>query len=212
MFTGIVEGVGKLQKIQKISAGLRFVIQPQFRPGRVKIGESVAVNGVCLTCVSVGASRRVAQKRGRSTGTPLHFDVARESLKITNLGKLKEDSLVNLELALRLGDRLGGHLVSGHIDGVGKILKIQKFPNGAEWTIRCPSSLIRYFTKKGSVTVDGVNLTVNKVHRGRAPTFSIFLIPHTLRQTNFYKHQRGDEVNLEVDNIAKYLENFVRKM
>ncbi|MBI1910077.1 MAG: riboflavin synthase [Deltaproteobacteria bacterium] len=195
MFTGIVEQTAIICQTRRIPAGVRLVLRPKSRPVRVKIGESIAVNGCCLTLV-------------RYRSGLLEFDVARESLKITTLGLLQKGMRVNLERSLRFGDRIGGHLVTGHVDAMGRIVSLRKYPNGAEWTISFPKKLARSILMKGSVAIDGVSLTINrvlhpKVNR-RQSTFKIFLIPHTLKVTNLKDRKASDQINLEVDRLARY--------
>lgn len=191
MFTGIIEGLALLEKKVKTSAGFRFSLKAKFRLNKLKIGESIALNGCCLTLV------------GRRGGK-ISFDVARESLKVTTLGTLKVGERVNLERALRWGDRIGGHLVSGHVDARGKIIKIKKFPRGAEWSIRFPLRLRQDIPLKGSIAIDGVSLTINRVTRRKGGgVLKVFLIPHTLKVTNLKDRRVGDLVNLEVDRTLR---------
>lgn len=191
MFTGIIEAMGR-------------VITPP--PGRLtldagaldlsdlKIGESIAINGVCLTVVTHAAAR-------------IEFDVSPETMACTTLGALRAGDAVNLERALRAGDRLGGHLVSGHVDGRGRIVSVTQDGNATRFDIEAPADLARYLCRKGSVAVDGVSLTVNDVS-GRK--FSVCIIPHTLAQTRFGTYRAGDGVNLEVDQMARYAERLLQ--
>ena len=201
MFTGIVTGVGRLQKIEESPSGLRIRIHPPFSSRPIKIGESIAVNGCCLTVVR----KLTVVKKGTKS---LEFDVARESLRVTTLGKLRPGTFVNLERALRLGDRLGGGIVSGHVDGIGEITADRQYPEGREWSVSCPKPLVRYLVPKGSITIDGVNLTLNRVRKSGA--FTVCLIPETLRKTTLGTLRKGDRVNLEVDTVSKYIENLAR--
>ena len=185
MFTGIIEEVGKVKKI----AGGQGILTLKTSFSDLRPGESVAVNGVCLTI-------------SRTEKNLASFDLSPETLKKTSLGKLRTGQPVNLERALRLGDRIGGHLVTGHIDGKGKILAIRKTGPGKEITILFPTEIKKYLAVKGSVAIEGISLTVSGVFGNRV---SVALIPYTLAKTNLGGKRVGDEVNLEVDIIARYL-------
>jgi riboflavin synthase len=194
MFSGIVAAVGKISHILPNRGGLRLEIEAEaIRFRDVAIGDSIAVNGACLTVVA----------RGRKSCS---VDVSRETLRCT--AGLDEPGEVNLEKALRLSDRLGGHFVLGHVDGVGKVVRIE--PAGANriLAIRAPRGLIRYIARKGSIAVHGVSLTVNAV---RGTEFEVNLIPHTLRVTTLGRFPVGGRVNLEVDPLARYAERLVRR-
>ncbi len=191
MFTGIVEGPGKVLAVTKRGRSARIRIQPSFA-SRLKSGESLAVNGCCLTVEAQGTKW-------------LEADLSFETLRVTNLGHLCVGDRVNLERAMKLGDRINGHWVQGHVDGVGRILKIEKARSGTVITIRFPKHLRPYFISKGSVTVDGVSMTINRL---RVDSFSLVVIPHTLRRTNLGGRSVGDRVNLEVDMVGKYLQSF----
>jgi riboflavin synthase len=155
----------------------------------VQLGDSIAVSGVCLTAISLG-------DRGFAA------DVSNETLSHTTLGQLKAGDPVNLEKALRLADRLGGHLVSGHVDGVGRVVSITPDARSQRWTFEVPANLARYIAAKGSVCIDGTSLTVNEVAGNR---FGVNLIPHTVEHTAFHARRAGDAVNIEVDVIARYV-------
>lgn len=193
MFTGIVEGTGKVAKIAARETCHRMLIETDLDISDARLGESISVNGVCLTIVNL-------VPRG------FEVDVALESLKITTLGKLRVGTVINLERALRITDRLGGHLVQGHVDAVGTVRKRETYPEGELWVIEFPERLRRYFVKKGSICVDGVSLTLNEVTEN---TFEIYLIPHTLAVTNLGEIKVGDGVNLEVDVLGKYIETLL---
>ena len=185
MFTGIIEEIGKVKEV----SGKKGVLILQTSFPDLRTGESVSVNGVCLTV-------------SRTEKDLASFDLSPETLKKTSLGKLNAGQPVNLERALRLGDRIGGHLVTGHIDGKGKILAIRKTGPGKEVTILFPAEIKKYLAVKGSVAIEGISLTVSGVFGNR---ISVALIPYTLAKTNLGGKKVGDEVNLEVDIIARYL-------
>lgn len=194
MFTGIVQVTGTLVRTEVRGGDVRLLVAaPGLDLADVARGDSVSVSGCCLTVVAI------------EHGT-LAFDVSNESLSLTTLGALREDDAVNLELALRLSDRLGGHLVSGHVDGVGKIVAIEPDARSQRWTIQAPSALARYIAPKGSICVDGVSLTVNAVDGDH---FEVNLIPHTVAVTAFRDRRGGDRVNLEIDLLARYVERLL---
>jgi riboflavin synthase len=192
MFSGIVAATGRISHILAAEKGLRLTIEAgSLGLDDVALGDSIAVSGVCLTVISRESD---------------HFavDVSRETLDCT-VG-LDAPGEVNLEKALRLSDRLGGHLVSGHVDGVGEVAKFEPVGESYELVIRAPQSLAKYIARKGSVTVDGVSLTVNRVDGAE---FSINLIPHTLSVTTLRRLAPGARVNLEVDLVARYVERML---
>ena len=189
MFTGIVSAVGKIVSARPLTEGVRLAIDAgPLDLADVLLGDSIAVNGVCLTVVACHAPQ-------------FEVDVSAATLEVTC--GLMEDGFVNLEKALRLSDRLGGHLVSGHVDGVGSVLAFE--PRGESWFLRvcAPGDLPRYIARKGSITVNGVSLTINAV---AGDTFEINIIPHTRAVTTFAHLLAGDPVNLEVDLLARYAE------
>jgi riboflavin synthase len=192
MFTGIVEELGS---VRSLSAG-RLEVGCELVAGDSEVGSSVAVNGVCLTVVDRAPDR-------------LAFDLSRETLRRSSLGRLAPGDPVNLERPLTLAGRLGGHLVQGHVDGVAQVEAIERRSGGATLTVRLPESLARYVVEKGSISVDGVSLTVTTVSDGR---FSVALIPHTLATTTLGAVRAGDAVNLEVDLIAKYVEGMLERV
>ncbi|HLS50414.1 MAG TPA: riboflavin synthase [Burkholderiaceae bacterium] len=203
MFTGIVSAVGQIQEVlplkkDDVDAGLRLTIDAaNFSLENTKLGDSIAIQGACMTVVEFD------QKSFK-------VDVSRESLNRTT--GLDNPGPVNLEHALRLGDSLDGHLVSGHVDGVGKVIEFT--PVGESWNLRLriPEQLARYFAYKGSVAVNGVSLTVNQVHdHDSGCDIDINLIPHTLQVTTLKHLKAGDSVNLEVDMIARYVERMLPK-
>jgi len=194
VFTGIVEAVGMIERVERAATGVRIMLRAGGLGTRViRVGDSVCVQGVCLT---------VTARRGKT----LRFDVSRETLDCTT--GLARPGAVNLERALRLGDALGGHLVSGHVDGVGEVLAFEPAGESRRLRVRAPAALSRYVARKGSVCVDGVSLTVNRV-RGRA--FDINLIPHTLKATTLGRLAPGAKVNLEIDLVARYVERMLGK-
>ena len=190
MFSGIVTDVGRVRAIAAAPAGgLRLEIATAYDTGTVALGASIACSGPCLTVVDKGAGW-------------FAVDVSRETADRTTLGDWRAGSGVNLERALALGDELGGHLVTGHIDGVAVVEAAETEGESLRLTIRCPADLARFVASKGSVALDGVSLTVNEV---AGDTFGINLIPHTLAQTTFRGCAAGRRLNLEVDLIARYL-------
>lgn len=193
MFTGIIAAVGRITHVQALEQGLRLTVEaPDLEMEDVAIGDSIAHGGVCLTVIEKAGSR-------------YKVDVSRETLACTvGLEGLHE---VNLEKALRLVDRLGGHLVSGHVDGVGEVIRFAPLGESHELVIRVPQALAKYVAQKGSLAVDGVSLTVNRVVDGVAGTdVSINLIPHTVAVTTLRRLVAGHRVNLEIDLIARYVE------
>ena len=194
MFTGIIEGVGRLAGIDTRGGDARLSIEAGSLPfDEVRLGESIAVNGVCLTVVAFNAKYFEA-------------DVSNETLSLTTLGGLAPGALLNLERAMRPTDRLGGHLVSGHVDGVGRVLGIVPDARAQRWRFAAPQPLLRYIAKKGSICVDGVSLTVNEVDE---EGFEVALIPHTVAHTAFARTAIGDAVNLEIDLVARYVERLL---
>ena len=194
MFTGIIQSSGRVTRSEPRGGDLRFtLIVPDFDATDVALGDSIAVSGCCLTVVE-------------REGDTLAFDVSNESLALTTLGGLGLGDRVNLEKALRLSDRLGGHLVSGHVDGIGTITTIESDARSQRWRIAAPHELMRYIAAKGSVCMDGVSLTVNAVD---GHEFEVNLVPHTLAHTTFGDRRAGDRVNLEIDMLARYVERLL---
>ena len=194
MFTGIIEGVGRLARSENRGGDARLTIEVgNLSFADARLGESVCVNGVCLTVVAFDADSFEA-------------DASNETLALTTLGNLAEGALLNLERAMRPTDRLGGHLVSGHVDGVGRVVDIRRDARAQRWRFAAPPALLRYIAKKGSICVDGVSLTVNEVD---AEGFEVALIPHTVSNTAFARTAAGDAVNLEIDLVARYVERLL---
>jgi riboflavin synthase len=193
MFTGIIEGLGTIAAIQASGKGRRLTVSADFDLLHSRVGDSIAVNGVCLTAVEIGSRRFVA-------------DVSPETLDRTTFGKARIGERVNLERALRLSDRLDGHLVSGHIDGMGTIDQKKTIGNAVIIVIKVPESLSRYMIQKGSVAVDGTSLTINQYSAGN---FEVSIIPHTAGLTTIGFKAAGAPVNIETDMIGKYVERFL---
>jgi riboflavin synthase len=195
MFTGIVEEMGAVVALEKTLAGTRMTILASIIMPDMHIGDSVSVNGTCLTVVST-AERDFS------------VDVSPETLAVTTLGQLTAGAPVNLERAMKLNERIGGHLVAGHVDGVGTIRSRQQEGNAIVLAIDAPPDILRYCVVKGSVTVDGISLTINEVtDRG----FSVTIIPHTAKVTTLGLKQVNDTVNLEADLIGKYVERLLQE-
>ncbi|KON81801.1 riboflavin synthase [Azoarcus sp. PA01] len=193
MFSGIVAACGRIERIEPLQDGVRLTVDADgLDLADVQIGDSIANSGVCLTVVALDGSR-------------VQFDVSRETLNCTT-GLDTVGNEVNLEKALCLADRLGGHLVTGHVDGVGEVVSFTPVGESHDLVIRAPAALAGYIAKKGSVTVNGVSLTVNRVE---SREFSINLIPHTVAVTNLKQLAAGSRVNLEIDLIARYVERML---
>lgn len=194
MFTGIIEGVGRLAARDTLGGDVRFTFDVGTLPfENVQMGESIAINGVCLTVIAHDATRFQA-------------DASTETLGLTTLGQLTVGAVINLERAMRPTDRLGGHLVSGHVDGLGQVLSVQDDARAQRWRFAAPAALLRYIAKKGSICVDGVSLTVNEVDE---QGFEVALIPHTVANTAFAATAVGSAVNLEIDLVARYVERLL---
>lgn len=192
MFTGIVEGIGKIEKISKNTKN-RSAIQMTVNLGKhakgLKIGQSVSLNGVCLTATKLSKSNCI-------------FEMIEETTQKTDLGNLKPGDIVNIERSLKTGGRLEGHFVLGHVDGVGTIKKIQNKPKEVQVWFEVPKKLSKYIVKKGSIAVDGISLTVVDIKDNLA---SVCLIPHTIEITNFKTKNVGDKLNIETDILGKYI-------
>ena len=194
MFTGIVQAVGRIAKIEPKGTDWRLTVETgELDLADVQLGDSIATSGVCLTAIELGAHHFVA-------------DVSAETLSVTTFGAKKVGDAVNLEKALRLADRLGGHLVSGHVDGVGRVMDIRSEGRSWRYQIEAPVELARYIAAKGSITIEGISLTVNAVEGTR---FDVNIVPHTREKTTVRDWQVGTPLNLEVDLIARYLERLL---
>lgn len=207
MFTGIIAAIGKVEALQTQGGDVRLQVAPRdLDLSDVKLGNSIANNGVCLTVVAVDKSK-------------LSFDVSRETLNRTSLGSLSTGSEVNLEKALAVGDRLGGHFVSGHVDGLGTVVSLQGSARSVVFRFEVPIGLERYIAEKGSICIDGTSLTVNNVANnssrhsraggGLVNWFEVNIVPHTMQETIMSNYTEGTKVNLEVDLIARYLERLL---
>jgi riboflavin synthase len=193
MFTGIVTEIGEVLSVQPRADNLsRIDIACAYDAASIALGASISCSGICLTVVNV------AQQSGR---TVFSVDAASETLRLTNAGRWQKGTKVNLERSLKMGDELGGHLVSGHVDGLADVLSREDLTDQARFTLRVPKELSRFIAPKGSVTLDGVSLTVNDV---KSDTFSVLIIPHTLQVTTFGTARKADLLNLEIDVMARY--------
>jgi len=201
MFTGIVSDLGEVLDVEEKAEGLRrLTIACGYDPDSIDIGASIACSGICLTVVG----------RGR-TGNRSSFavDAAAETLRMTTAQTWRRGAKLNLERSLRLGDELGGHMVSGHVDGIAELIARDDFLDSAELTLRVPAALARFIAPKGSVALDGVSLTVNKVD---GDTFSVLIIPHTLQVTTLGALRPGARLNIEVDQMARYAARLLESM
>ncbi len=195
MFTGIVEEMGAVAALEKGLAGTRLSLLAASVMSDLKVGDSVSVNGTCLTVVA-------------RTDRDFSVEISPETLSVTTLGQLAVGAPVNLERAMKLNERIGGHLVAGHVDGVGTIRGRRQESNAIFFAIEAPSEVLRYCIIKGSITVDGISLTINEVG---SHTFSVAIIPHTAKITTLGLKQVNDEVNLESDLIGKYVERLLQE-
>lgn len=194
MFTGIIAALGKVESVQAQGGDVRLQIATQkLDLGDVALGDSIAVNGVCLTVIEMNNGN-------------VSFDVSRETLDRTSLNQIDVGSEVNLEKAMAVGDRLGGHIVSGHVDGLGKVIEKASAARSVRFRFELPQSLEKYVAEKGSICIDGTSLTVNAVGE---QWFEVNIIPHTMQETIISHYQIGTPVNLEVDLIARYLERLL---
>lgn len=193
MFTGLVEEIGKIISIEKSSRSYQFMIEANNIITDMKIGDSIATNGICLTVVSI--------KNNIFT-----VDIINETIKVSTLGDYKINDKLNLERALKLSDRIGGHIVSGHIDGTGEITNFEKLNNSTIITIECEMDILKYIILRGSIAIDGVSLTVCSVQDNY---FQVSIIPHTSKETTLLNKDVRDKVNLETDIVAKYTEKLI---
>ncbi|MGD9042550.1 MAG: riboflavin synthase [Desulfobacterales bacterium] len=194
MFTGIIEGLGTLSGIGPAGQGKRLTVDADFTLDQTRVGDSIAVNGACLTVVKVGLKRFEA-------------DLSPETLEVSTFGGAKQGDRLNLERAMRLSDRIDGHLVLGHVDGIGVIQEHKRVANAVMVSIGIPEALSRYMIHKGSVAVDGISLTINACEPAR---ITVSIIPHTAEKTTIGMKQNGDPVNIETDMIGKYVERFTQ--
>ncbi len=194
MFTGLIEGKGKLVRIERRVEGKRLTIEFPSHLTEIQLGDSISINGACLTVVE-------------KSGQLVKFDLSGETIKRSLLGELREGDKVNLERALRLSDRLGGHFVTGHIDGIGVITGIRRERDFVMMSVRVPENVIRYVVPKGSIAIEGISLTVNEV---REKEILLTLIPYTLEKTTLMDKREGDRVNLEADLLGKYVERLIK--
>ena len=195
MFSGIIETTGTITQIDQIAEGVQLSLSTNIPLAQISLGESICINGTCLTVTVIGEAS-------------LSFDVSAESLRRTNLGDLKAGDTVNIERSLRLEDRLSGHLVFGHVDGVGQVASVQPEGDSFLYTFEVPQELSRYLVEKGSVAVDGISLTV---FHCQPTSFTCAIIPHTHQVTTLHTRKAGDRVNIESDMQGKYIENFVKE-
>jgi len=197
MFTGIIQAIGSIAELQPKGGDIALVVNTgKLDMSDVELGDSIAVNGVCLTAIALSDQSFTA-------------DVSTETLSLTSLEGLNKGSKVNLEKALTLQTRLGGHMVSGHVDGLGTVESRHNDGRSERFVVSAPSNIAKYIAEKGSITIDGVSLTVNKIDLSNA-SFEINIVPHTLQETIMDSYQAGTKVNLEVDLIARYLERLIQ--
>lgn len=196
MFTGLVETIGKVVEIKPIDSGIQFTIETKWENPDLKIGDSIAINGACMTVTEFS-----------DLGNLFKFYASFKSLELTNLSRLGEGFTVNLERAMALGQRFGGHMVQGHVDGMAKVISRKQIEAEVEeFWVEIPEELRRYFVKKGSVTLDGISLTVVDVKDGN---IQLILIPETMEKTNAGTWKKDQHLNVEVDVLAKYIENYL---
>ena len=199
MFTGIIEETGVVESIHPGDKSVRLTISLRKTGVGLRVGDSLAVNGCCLTVVEISSKGR---------GKVVQFDLLKETWDLTNLKVCRSGSAVNLERSLEAGGRLGGHFVTGHIDGMGKILTWERKGEDYQLQVAAPDSVMRYIVHKGSIAVDGISLTVASLEKSH---FTIWIIPHTFNQTALKERAAGDSVNLETDILGKYVERFAAR-
>ena len=197
MFTGLIEEVGKVAAVSESNGTLRIAITSKQLVRELKQGDSIAVSGVCLTAVQIGAQSFSA-------------DLAAETVARTSLSRLRANALVNLELPMKSGQRMGGHIVQGHVDGVGTLTSLAQIPHGEDYLLRVslPPELARYVVFKGSIAIEGISLTIAKAERNE---IEVAIIPHTFSATNLHSLRAGDPLNIEVDVLAKYAERLLQQ-
>lgn len=193
MFTGLVESCGRVQTLTRTATEARLTVLTSLPTEELKLGDSVSVNGACLTVVA----------KDKTTFT---VDMSPETFERTTFNSMPREGRVNLERALRVGDRLGGHIVTGHIDTVGTVLSVEKHQNAVVIEIEVPAEYARYLVAKGSVAIDGISLTINAAESNK---FSVSIIPHTLKETTLAECKSGDQVNIETDILGKYVERLL---
>jgi riboflavin synthase len=198
MFTGLIQETGQIAAVRQRGGKTRITISARSTPRELKLGDSVAVSGVCLTAVAIGRKDFSA-------------DLAEETLQRTSLGNLKKGSTVNLELPARPQDRLGGHVVQGHVDGVGKLLRLEKIKGRDDWrlVVEIPQAIAKYVVPQGSISVEGISLTVARIESNQ---IEVAIIPHTYEATNLRSLRAGSPVNIEVDVLAKYAEKLHKEV
>lgn len=197
MFTGIITATGTIARVQRLPQGARVAIDAAWDEATYELGESIAVDGCCLTVVAF-------------EGSVFEAEASQETLDVTTLGARGVGARVNLEKAMRMGDRLGGHMVSGHVDGTGTLHAVEAVGDCFRTVFSAPKELLRYLIPKGSVTVDGISLTVNSFDDA-AGTFEVMIVPHTRSHTALGDRQPGDGVNLEADLLGKYVERLLQR-
>jgi riboflavin synthase len=206
MFTGIVEEVGRITRIEQLGENRRITVAAEKAPKELRPGDSVSVSGVCLTALDMkpGSSEAGSSKAGSFCA-----DLAPETWVRTSFSRIHEGALVNLELPMKSDGRFGGHIVQGHVDGVGKLVAFDRISDSENWWlhIELPNDVERYTVYKGSISIEGISLTVAKLEKNRC---TIAIIPHTVEMTNLHSLKPGDPVNLEADLIAKYVEKMMK--
>jgi riboflavin synthase len=194
MFTGIIEDVGEVERIERLRGITRLQLKTNISPSQLRVGESISVDGVCLTIT-------------RILGRSFQVELSTETRERTTLGSIRPGQKVNLERALRLEDRIGGHFVQGHVDGIGTVIRKERDGDQTIFHIKVPEEIASFIVPKGSVAVDGISLTVNSISRS---VFSVTIIPHTARSTTIDQKGPGSRVNIESDIIGRYIENLLK--
>jgi len=206
MFTGIVEEIGRITRIDQRGENRRITVAAVNAPKELKTGNSVAVSGVCLTAIDIKPG---LSESGPSASGSFCADLAPETWGLTSFSRIHEGALVNLELPMKSDGRFGGHIVQGHVDGVGKLIAFERIAESENWWlhIELPDDVEKYTVYKGSISIEGISLTVAKLEKNRC---TIAIIPHTVEMTNLHSLKPGDPVNLEADLIAKYVEKMMK--